>query len=277
MTDIEISYFVFDIESVADGRLIAQIKYPDEELSPEQAVAKYSAERLEKYGSEFIPYTYHVPVSVIVGKIASDFRLIDLVALDEPLFRPHIITEHFWRGWLSYGMPTLVTFNGRSFDLPVLEMAAFRYGISVPKWFNLFDKSWDQNRNRYNLDAHLDLHDVLTNFGATRFAGGLHLVANILGKPGKMEIAGHMVQELYEAGEVKRINDYCRCDVLDTYFVFLRTAVLMGKLSLSDEQTRVSETQHWLREKASEIEIFTEYLQGWGNWENPWIDQPLFP
>ena len=35
-----------------------------------------------------------------------------------------------------------------------------------------------------------------------------------------------MVQDMYDAGRLAEINDYCRCDVLDTYFVFLRTRVL---------------------------------------------------
>ena len=54
--------------------------------------------------------------------------------------------------------------------------------------------------------------------------GGLNLVANLLGKPGKMDVQGDMVQDMYNAGRLADINDYCRCDVLDTYFVFLRTA-----------------------------------------------------
>ena len=33
-------------------------------------------------------------------------------------------------------------------------------------------------------------------------------------------------------GKLAEINNYCRCDVLDTYFVFLRTRVLVGQLTL---------------------------------------------
>ena len=72
-----------------------------------------------------------------VGKVTADFRLVDVAVLDEPQFRPHVITENFWRGWEKYRRPTLVSFNGRRFDLPLLELAAFRYGVSVPGWFNV--------------------------------------------------------------------------------------------------------------------------------------------
>ena len=56
---------------------------------------------------------------------------------------------------------------------------------------------------------------MLTNFGASRFNGGLNLVANLLGKPGKMEVQGHMVQDLWNEVKLTEINEYCRCDVLD--------------------------------------------------------------
>ena len=160
-TTSQVRYLVFDIESVADGQLVSKIRYPGEGLAPDDAIGRYRAELMEKYETDFIPYSFQYPVSVVVAKVDADFQLLDLVALDEPEFRPHVITEHFWRGWEAYRHPTLVTFNGRTFDMPLMELAAFRYGVSVPGWFNVFDKSWEQSRNRYNVDSHLDLHDIL--------------------------------------------------------------------------------------------------------------------
>ena len=182
MADKPIKYFVFDVESVADGELVSKVRFPSEGLSAGEAIARYREELLEKNGSDFIPYTHQLPISVVIAKVRSDFRLDDLVLLDEPNYRPHVITENFWRGWEKYGFPTLVTFNGRSFDVPLLELAAFRYGVSLDKWFSLKSKAYDQPRNRYNIDAHWDLQELLVNYGATRFNGGLNLAANLLGK-----------------------------------------------------------------------------------------------
>jgi predicted PolB exonuclease-like 3'-5' exonuclease len=277
MTNPSVRYLVFDIESVADGQLVSKLRYPGQQLSPADAVRKYRDELLAKYESDFIPYTFQVPASVVVAKVAADYRLIDIVALDEPQFRPHVITENFWRGWDAYRRPTLVSFNGRTFDLPLLELAAFRYGLSAPAWFNCSGKSYDQPRNRYNTECHLDLHDVLTNFGASRFTGGLNLVANLLGKPGKMEVQGHMVQDLWNEGRLAEINDYCRCDVLDTYFAFLRTMVLLGQLKLDDEQRLLQETKEFLAQRASTVAAYAGYLQRWGDWTNPWQPAELAP
>jgi predicted PolB exonuclease-like 3'-5' exonuclease len=270
-----IRYLIFDIETAADPKLVAKLRYPQEGLEPATALARYRAELLEKYESDFVPYTFQIPIAVTVGKVNAELHLEDVVALDEPRFRPHVMTENFWRGWERYQRPTLVSFNGRGFDLPVLELAAFRYGISVPGWFQ-GAKAFDQPRYRYNVAAHLDLCELLTNFGTTRFNGGLNLAANLLGKPGKMEVQGHMVQDLYDAGRLAEINDYCRCDVLDTYFVFLRTRVLVGQLSLDTEQRLVAQTKRWLEERAAEVRAFRLYLEHWGDWENPW-EQPPSP
>ena len=270
MSKPTVRYLVFDIESVADGDLVAKLRYPAESLTAADAVRRYRDELMAKFETDFIPYTFQVPVSVVVAKVAADYRLIDIVALDEPQFRPHIVTQHFWKGWEAYKRPTLVSFNGRTFDLPLLELAAFRFGLSIPGWFSTTAKTYDQPRNRYNTEAHFDLHDVLTNFGASRFNGGLNLVANLLGKPGKMDVQGYMVQDLWNAGRLAEINDYCRCDVLDTYFAFLRTNVLLGRLTLEDEQQIVVETKAWLEARTEQLPVYGEYLKRWGDWRNPW-------
>ena len=85
-----------------------------------------------------------------------------------------------------------------------------------------------------------------------------------------MDVAGDMVQDLYEQGALKEINNYCRCDVLDTYFVFLRTNVLIGRLSLEREQHLVQQTRSWLESQVTGNVIFEQYLNNWGDWKNPW-------
>lgn len=266
-----VSYLIFDCEAIADGELISRVRYPADGLTAPQAIRRYRDEVLAERGDgkDILPVTFMLPISVAVAKVDAHYRLLDLSVLDAPQFRPHVITRHFWTGWSRYNRPTLVSFNGRGYDLPLLELAAFRFGLSVPDWFNVEAKSFEQARNRYNLGNHIDLCDLLTNFGATRFSGGLNLAANLIGKPGKTGIDGSKVQDMFDAGQTHQINDYCRCDVLDTYFVFLRTRVLLGRLKLDDEQRIVDEVKAWLTARAPEVPAYAHYLNHWGEWLAP--------
>ena len=261
MSDVE--YLIFDVEAVGDGELINRVRYPDEELLPRDAVERYSADLLEKTGRDVIPPTFVVPISVAVAKVSARFELLDLTVLDTPLFRPEQIIRKFWQGWEHYGRPTFVTFNGRGYDMPVLELGAFRHGLSLPAWFNVESRSFEQSRNRYNIDRHIDLQDLFSNFSAMRVNGGLNLVANLVDKPGKSGIDGSQVQDLYFDGHADRINDYCRCDVLDTYFVFLRTRVLIGRLSLEDEESLVAAAREMLESQADDHPAYAHYLEFW--------------
>ena len=271
----KVAHLVFDVESVADGELVSNVRYPGANLSPEEAIATYQDELMEQRGTTFIPHTFQIPVAVVVAKVASDLTLIDIVSLDEPQFRPHVITENFWRGWNVYKYPQWVTFNGRSFDLPLMELAAFRYGISLPKWFK--SEGYKTPRNRYNSNAHLDLQDVLTNYGAARCNGGLNLVAQLLGKPGKMGLTGDKVQQQHDEGNKMAISDYCRCDVLDTYFVFLRTQVLMGATTLEQEIELTQTAKTWIGKRADSCEAYASYLESWDDWRNPWESSSSIP
>ena len=265
----DVAYLVFDVEAVGDGDLISRVKYSGRDLTPAEAIATYRAELLDQTGKDVLPPTWVLPVAVAIAKVSPDYRLIDVLTLDAPEYRPWEITRRFWQGWQHYRQPTLVTFNGRGYDLPVLELAAFRYGLTVPAWFNTEAKSFEQSRNRFNCFAHLDLMDLFSNFGATRVSGGLNLLANLIGKPGKTGIDGSQIQDMHDAGRIEEINDYCRCDVLDTYFVFLRTRVMLGKLSLDDEQQIVAATRRWLEEQAGASPAFRHYLDHWGDWDPP--------
>ena len=88
-----------------------------------------------------------------------------------------------------------------------------------------------------------------------------------------MDVKGSMVQDLYQDGKLAEINDYCRCDVLDTYFVFLRSMVLTGRISLEREQEIVANTQSWILAEAERQPVFKQYLEHWGDWENPWLEE----
>jgi predicted PolB exonuclease-like 3'-5' exonuclease len=259
-------WLVFDCESIPDGRLLNIVKYPTETLTPEEAVARAQAEARATSGSDFLPVTFQLPIAISLLRVGTDFSLQAMACLDAPQYRSRMIIEQFWSGLVYYhqqfhGQVKMVTFNGRGFDLPLMEMAAFRYGLSAPQLLSGLQKRYD--------DWHLDLMDWLTNYGAIRLSGGLNLLSKMLGKPGKTEVTGKKVYPMWRDGKIAAINDYCLCDTLDTYFVFLRTRVMAGLLTLDEEQALIRRTKDWLREQSSAFPALAEYVTHWAEWQ-PW-------
>lgn len=254
------AFLILDTESVPDGRLLSKVKYPGEDLTPEEAIARAQAEAREasRDGSDFLPVSFQYPIAVCVLRVAADFTLQALACLDAPDYRPREIVRKFWLGVSRY-RPKLVTFNGRGFDLPLLELAAFRWGYSVRDHFY-------NSRNRYN-GNHIDMCDWMSNYGACRLTGGLNLLAKMLGKPGKMEVAGDQVYGMWREGRLQEINDYCMFDTLDTYFVFLRTRVLLGELPLSEEAALVRRARVWLTAKVADFPALRQYLDHFSAWD----------
>ena len=266
-TTDQTAYLVYDTESVVDGALLSKVVYPGEGLSAEAAVERQRADVLGASGgsSDFIAVSFHVPVAVCVARVGADLRLLDLVALDAPRHEPRAMVDLFWRGVQAYQPATLVDFNGRGFDIPLLTLAAFRFGIACPAYF----RDPDRFGFRYRFTPkHIDLLEWLTEYGGFRLRGGLDLCAKLLGKPGKGDVAGGGVADMYARGEIAAINDYCLSDVLDTYFVFLRTRVLTGEITLEREQEIVAQTREWLAVRAQSQPSLATYLEQFGTW-NP--------
>jgi 3'-5' exonuclease len=120
--------------------------------------------------------------------------------------------------------PQLVTFNGSSFDLPVLRYRAMVHGVSAP---GLSSRPYF---NRYTEDA-IDLCDVLSSF-SSHCKATLHELCRVIGLPGKPDgIRGADVERYYREGRIREIAEYCESDVVNTYRVWLRHELFRGRPS----------------------------------------------
>jgi predicted PolB exonuclease-like 3'-5' exonuclease len=222
------TFAIFDIETRIDKELIRSVMYPHDEVTEEEAYQRFrqqiSAERDNR--SDFLPIAFHVPISIVVGNVTGDHTLTAVEVLCAQEYSEEAIVCEFWRR-VEIFPGTLVSFNGRAFDLPVLEMQALRYGCQAPRYFN--EKYG--HRYRYSEERHYDLFDFLSNMGVHRVRGGFNLLARLIGLPGKTWVDGSMIQALWEAGELGLIHTYCRQDVIQTYGLFLRVELMRGRLT----------------------------------------------
>jgi 3'-5' exonuclease len=124
--------------------------------------------------------------------------------------------------------PLVVTYNGRSFDLPVIAMRSLCHAVPLGWYYK--DKDV---RARYTGAGHLDLCDWLADHGAIR-AGKLDQVARLIGLPGKVGIDGSQVEGLHARGELDAIARYCLADCAQTALLFLRFQLLRGAIAPDD-------------------------------------------
>jgi predicted PolB exonuclease-like 3'-5' exonuclease len=218
------AFMDFDIETRIDKQLLNQVFFPGEGILDVDAYERFRQDPRNR-GGDFLPLTLHVPVSIAIGEVGDDYVLhgVESLALDN--YSEKSLAGEFWRRVEGFD-GTLVTFNGRGFDLPVLELAALRYGFVLPHYF---DETAPESK-RARRGSHLDLYDFLCNYGASGLRGGMDLLLKMIGMPGKREMSGAEVQAAYETGRLDEIHRYCRSDVIQTYFLFLRVELMRGRV-----------------------------------------------
>lgn len=257
-------YLIYDIESVVNKKLLNKVLYPGLGYTDEQA---YDAQLLELSPDKkgFINPSFHRPICLAAVAVAPDLSITKIGLLGGDTTKART-TGNIVRGfWDIYNNkePVLVDFNGKGFDLRLLELWAFQLGIKIhPRHFANFG-----TRYRFAEAKHLDLQEFMSNYGAIRYKGGLNLLSKMLGKPGKMDTKGDMVEELFNAKEFFTIDDYCLSDAMDTYFVFLRTRVVTGEITLDREKSLVDAAVVEMEKMSKADGYFKRYLENFGEWD----------
>jgi len=231
---------VFDIETVPDvayGRRL----YGLEGLADAQVAKAMFALRRQERGGDFLPLEQQKVVAIsCLLRSADDITLWSLGDLGSGEAE---LVQRFFEGIERFS-PDLVSWNGAAFDLPVLSYRALLAGVAAPRFWETGDKDPAFRHNnylgRYHW-RHTDLMDVLSGFqGRSRVS--LVNMASLLGLPGKLGFDGSQVWEAWQAGNVRAIREYCETDVLNTWLIYLRFALLRGRLAREaylDEVERV--------------------------------------
>ena len=226
-------FFAFDVETVPDvdaGRRL----YGLGDLDDPGAARAMRQLRLNESGRAFLRLYLHrvVAVSGVLRRRSrsgesTDLRIWSLGSLEST---EKELIESFFR-LIELRTPTLVTWNGSQFDLPLLVYRALHHGVSAERYFETRESDFRFNNylNRYH-ERHTDLMDVFSAH-QLRAAAPLDELARFLGLPGKVALHGAEVEERYFAGDLAAIRDYCEGDALLTWLVYLRFDRIRGRLS----------------------------------------------
>lgn len=274
--NIHKNLFVFDIETVPDEQVVRNLFDCEKEgidvndvQTMRQKLIDYHLEITEGK-NDFVRQLFHKVVAVSFAEIKIDkdmdgheiYEIVDIRSGGKVDSNEEEIVRGFFY-FLSKRLPRIVSFNGRTFDLPVMRYRAMKYGISVPWLYQSGDK-WANYLQRYSTAWHCDLLDSLCDFGASAHIK-MNEVCAILNLPGKLGIDGSMVSSMYDAGKIQEIRDYCETDVINTYLVYLNYQLHRGEMDLDGFQHSIQDLAQYLYKYQADKPHFAEFMQAWYN------------
>ena len=256
---IPLHCLVFDIETIPDvaiGRRFPGLAEADDVTIAEAMFAR----RTEETGSSFLPYEQHRVVAIAAALRTEDqLQVWSVGSVDSP--EDDLLRRFF--GGLEKLRPTLVSWNGSGFDLPVLHYRMLKHGIAAPTYWDTGeldrDFRWNNYLNRYHA-RHIDLMDVLSGY-QLRGRASLEHVAALLSLPGKLGMGGDKVWDAWREGRLDEIRGYCETDVLNTYLVYLRFELIRGRLSAAAHAAELTRVRAWLAERSERH--WREFAAAW--------------
>lgn len=236
------TYLIFDIETVPDLTLWTPPPVVEEappetpppppttEAAPTEKPKRSRAKKEPAPPKEpkepFAPLYAHRPIAIGYVWLDESFGLKSFGCIGTSSYKDDekkLLTD--WNAFVARERPVLITWNGRTFDVPVIALRCFRWGVP---------QIWSDKEYRYRYgDQHIDLFDVLTDYGSMPRTG-FHLddLCKILGLPTKDGVDGSKVHGLFKQGQIETIETYCLTDALKTAYAALRFFLLRGRVSV---------------------------------------------
>lgn len=252
---------VFDIETIPDltaGRRL----YPSlEGATDADALTALMHMRQSEVGNPFMPLPLHQIVCLSTLWVQDgQMQLCSMSAKDH---EEGAIIARFFEALNQ--KPTLVSFNGKGFDIPVISYRALKHRLSS---FVLYDQNsttevkYNNYQNRYH-DRHFDVMRKLAHDAPYQ---KLDVLSCLCGISGKQDINGAMVAPLVAKGDFDTLMRYCESDVLNTWLLYLRAHHLYAQnLPFGHPMALEQQTLEYLLNltEASGQLRHQKFLEGW--------------
>jgi len=269
----------FDLEWVPDAAGAKRLFDLSDETTELEAMEKLW-ENTSGYGDEvkrpFVKYLFSRIVSIAFlsrrvvyqgGEKAVEFKLSSLPNLpaDKTASDEAYLIERFLY-FIGERQPQLVGYNSSESDIQVLIQRGLVNEVTAPSFCSRPGKPWE-GRDYFdsrNGEWHIDL---MRHFSRGAMVPRLNEVARFCGFPGKMDVDGEQVVDLWLAGDLTKIVEYNRIDTLNTYLVWLRFVHFCGRINEEDYITEQEDFRAFLEAESvlPENGFLLKFLEKWAN------------
>lgn len=214
---------IFDIETIPDidtGRRLYGIDIENDDDALQALIAMRHAEA----GNDFMRLPLHKVACLSFLWIDNGQFTLRSLTLDS--MSESEILSIFLRAFAK--KPTLISWNGAGFDLPVILYRMMYHKINASAIVNAGTGKFDY-LNKYS-ENHIDLMDRCA-FGKWGNNQKLDTIASLCGFAGKGDVDGSQVVPMVQNGEWTKLANYCESDVLNTWLIYLRWQMLTSKVS----------------------------------------------
>lgn len=235
-------YLIFDIETIDDIEAIEQSECPKWGVKTYDEYVQKMKEFNPKQIKIFVKHVFHRVVCISLTYLQFSNEIVKTTCFkgEDELE----ILNNFWKVFNSSnsnGYITLVTFNGKNFDMPVINLRSLKYIdklkldslFGIRNYHNTSDK-WENNRpnylNRYS-KYHIDLQkDIDPSYGNYFSLANICAINDI---QVKTSAHGSEVQELFDKKDWDTIEKYCNEDTLATSDLLLRYLYMVENIPQS--------------------------------------------
>ena len=252
---------VFDIETVPDVAGLRRVYALPASLTDADVLdSALQQRRAASGGSDFLPPQFQRIIAIACAlREESGLRIASVGTVADP--EPELIRRFF--DLIDKHTPQLVSWNGSTFDLPVLHYRALIHGIAGSGYWDLGDGDREFKFNNYLSrfhTRHIDLMDLLAGY-VNRAWAPLTEVAQLCGLPGKLGMDGSQVYAAWKRGEIEAIRAYCETDVANTYALFQRFQLIRGLLTPEAYQHEIAMLRDFIA--AQPGAHWKEFLAAW--------------
>jgi len=172
------------------------------------------------------------------------------------------IIDNFF-SYASKHLPQFVGFSSTNSDIHILVQRAMANELCAGRVANRPDKPWEgfDYFAKYS-DAHVDLQELLGYYGKGN-TPSLNEVAATINVPGKIDVDGGQVVDLWNENNIRKIVEYNEFDVLTTYLVWLRLAKFSGKVDEESYLNEVKIFKKFLENLLDEKPHLQKFLEKW--------------